>query len=123
VNPITKLGRDTWLTFQYETGLWARSRTTIAASFLQPVTFLLFFTPFLKSVLHAPSYGAAYQGYVPLLLCSMGLFGGLFSGFALLAARRQGVIGRFRVTPLSRSSPRPASSSGCGCSRSTTCWP
>ena len=97
-----KLARDTWLTFQYEAGQWVRSPGTIAASLLQPVTFLLFFTPFLKSVLHAPSYAAAFRTYVPLLLCSMGLFGGLFSGFALLAALRQGVIGRFRVTPLSR---------------------
>jgi ABC-2 type transport system permease protein len=97
-----KLARDTWLTFQYEAGLWVRGRAAIAASLLQPVTFLLFFTPFLKSVLHAPTYGDAFRIYVPLLLCSMGLFGGLFAGFALLAAKRQGVIGRLQVTPLSR---------------------
>jgi ABC-2 type transport system permease protein len=69
---------------------------------LQPVTYLLFFTPFLKSVLHVPTYGQAFQIYVPSLFCSMGLFGGLFAGFALLAAMREGVINRFRVTPLSR---------------------
>jgi ABC-2 type transport system permease protein len=39
---------------------------------------------------------------VPSLFCSMGLFGGLFAGFALLGAMREGVITRFRVTPLSR---------------------
>ena len=97
-----KLARDTWLTLQYETGQLVRSPAAIAASLLQPVTFLLFFTPFLKSVLHAPTYAAAFRTYVPLLLCSIGLFGGLFAGFALLAAMHQGVIGRFRVTPLSR---------------------
>jgi ABC-2 type transport system permease protein len=97
-----KLARDTWLTFQYEAGRWARNRAVIAASLLQPVTFLLFFTPFLKAVLHTRTYGDTFQIYVPLLLCSMGLFGGLFSGFALLAAIRQGVVGRLRVTPLSR---------------------
>jgi ABC-2 type transport system permease protein len=32
----------------------------------------------------------------------MGLFSGLFAGFALIAAIQQGVITRFRVTPLSR---------------------
>jgi ABC-2 type transport system permease protein len=32
----------------------------------------------------------------------MGLFSGLFAGFALLEAISQGVIARFRVTPLSR---------------------
>jgi ABC-2 type transport system permease protein len=97
-----KLARDTWLTLQYEAGLLMRSPVGIATSLLNPVAFLLFFTPFLQSVLHAPSLSAALQIYVPLLLCSTGLFGGLFAGFALLAAMRQGVIGRFQVTPLSR---------------------
>jgi ABC-2 type transport system permease protein len=97
-----KLARDTWLTFSYEAGQLIRDPVTVAATLLNPVTYLLFFTPFLKSVLRAPSYGDAYQIYVPLLFCSMGLFGGLFAGFTLLAAIRQGVIARYRVTPLSR---------------------
>jgi ABC-2 type transport system permease protein len=69
---------------------------------MQPITFLLLFTPFLKSVMGASSYGAAYGIYVPLLFAAMGIFSGMFAGFALVAAIRQGVIGRFRVTPLSR---------------------
>jgi ABC-2 type transport system permease protein len=97
-----KLARDTWLTFQYETGQMAHTPGAIAATLLQPLTFLLFFTPILKSVLHASSYGDAVRIYVPLLFCSTGLFGGFFAGFALLAAVHQGVIARFRVTPLSR---------------------
>ena len=97
-----KLARDTWLTFQYEAGQLVHNPAAIAATLLNPVTYLLFFTPFLKSVLHAPTYGDAYRIYVPLLFCTLGLFGGLFAGFALLAAIRQGVIARFRVTPLSR---------------------
>jgi ABC-2 type transport system permease protein len=97
-----KLARDTWLTLQYEGGLLVRSPIVIVTLLFQPVAFLLFFTPFLKSVLHAPSYQAALAIYVPSLLCITGLFGGLFGGFALLAAMRQGVISRFQVTPLSR---------------------
>jgi ABC-2 type transport system permease protein len=97
-----KLARDTWLTFQYEAGQLVRSPVGIAISLMQPLTFLLLFTPFLKSVLGASSYGAAYGVYVPLLFAAMGIFSGMFAGFALLAAIRQGVIGRFRVTPLSR---------------------
>jgi ABC-2 type transport system permease protein len=97
-----KLARDTWLTFQYEGGQLWHNPAAIAAALLNPVTYLLFFTPFLKSVLKAPTYGDAYQIYVPLLFCTLGLFGGLFAGFVLLAAIRQGVIQRFRVTPLSR---------------------
>jgi ABC-2 type transport system permease protein len=48
------------------------------------------------------TYGGTYQIYVPSLFAAMGIFSGLFAGFALLAALRQGVITRFRVTPLSR---------------------
>jgi ABC-2 type transport system permease protein len=97
-----KLARDTWLTFQYEAGQLVHSPLAAAATLLQPLTFLLFFTPFLKSVLHAPTYGGAFRIYVPLLFCSMGLFGGLFAGFALVESIREGVITRLRVTPLSR---------------------
>ena len=98
-----KLARDTWLTFQYEAGQLVHDPADVAAALLTPITFLLFFTPFLKSVMHASSYSGAYRIYVPLLFCQIGLFGGLFAGFALLAAIRLGVIARFRVTPLSPS--------------------
>src|SRR3984957_11830182 len=97
-----KLARDTWLIFQYEAGLLVRSPVNIAVTLLQPITYLLLFTPFLKSVMGVNTYSGAYQIYVPSLLCAMGLFSGLFGGFALIAAIQQGVIGRFRVTPLSR---------------------
>jgi ABC-2 type transport system permease protein len=97
-----KLARDTWLTFQYEAGQLVHSPVGIAISLLQPITYLLLFTPFLKSVMGASSYGDAYGIYVPLLFAAMGIFSGMFAGFALIAAIRQGVIGRFRVTPLSR---------------------
>ncbi|HEX9624437.1 MAG TPA: ABC transporter permease [Streptosporangiaceae bacterium] len=97
-----KLARDTWLTFQYEAGQLIHNPVNIAITLMQPLTYLLFFTPFLKSVLHTSNYGDAYQVYVPSLFTAMGLFSGLFAGFALLAALRKGVIARFRVTPLSR---------------------
>ena len=97
-----KIARDTWLTFQYEAGQLVHSPVGIALSLLQPVTFLLLFTPFLKSVMGAPSYGAAYGIYVPSLFAAMGIFSGMFAGFALISAIHQGVIGRLRVTPLSR---------------------
>ena len=97
-----KVARDSWLMFSYEVGQLVSNPVNIAISLLQPITFLLLFTPFLKSVLGAHTYSDAYQIYVPSLFCAMGLFSGLFSGFALIAALRQGVIARFRVTPLSR---------------------
>jgi ABC-2 type transport system permease protein len=97
-----KLARDTWLTLEYEVGQLVHSPVAIAISLMQPVTYLLLFTPFLKSVLGASSYGGAYAIYVPSLFAAMGIFSGMFAGFALIAAMRQGVIARFRVTPLSR---------------------
>ena len=97
-----KLARDTWLTFSYEAGQLVHSPVAIAISLMQPITYLLLFTPFLKSVMGASSYGDAYGIYVPLLFAAMGIFSGMFAGFALIAAIRQGVIGRLRVTPLSR---------------------
>jgi ABC-2 type transport system permease protein len=97
-----KLARDTWLTFQYEAAQLVRSPFSIAITLLQPITFLLLFTPFLKSTMGASTYGQAFQIYVPSLFCAMGLFSGLFAGFALIGAIRQGVITRIRVTPLSR---------------------
>jgi ABC-2 type transport system permease protein len=97
-----KVARDTWLIFQYEAGLLVRNPVNIAITLLQPITYLLLFTPFLKSVMGVSTYSGAYQIYVPSLLTAMGLFSGLFAGFAMLAAISQGVIGRFRVTPLSR---------------------
>jgi ABC-2 type transport system permease protein len=97
-----KLARDTWLTFQYEAGQLVHSPVSIAISLLQPVTYLLLFTPFLISVMHAGSYGGAFAIYVPSLFAAMGIFSGMFAGFAMIAAIRQGVIARLRVTPLSR---------------------
>jgi ABC-2 type transport system permease protein len=97
-----KLVRDTWLTFQYEVGLLIHNPVNIAISLLQPITYLLLFTPFIKSVMGASNYGAAYEIYVPSLYCALGVFSGLFAGFGLIRAIRQGVIGRFRVTPMSR---------------------
>jgi ABC-2 type transport system permease protein len=97
-----KLARDTWLIFQYEAGLLVRNPVSIGITLIQPLTYLVLFTPFLKSVLDAPSYGRAYQIYVPSLFAALGIFSGLFAGFALLAAMRQGVVTRCRVTPVSR---------------------
>src|SRR5262245_55074583 len=97
-----KVLRDTWLTLQYEAGLLVRNPIDIAVTLIQPITYLLLFTPFLKSVMGVPAYGNAFAIYVPSLFSAMGLFSGLFAGFAMLAAIRQGVINRCRVTPLSR---------------------
>lgn len=96
-----KLARDTWLILQYEVLMLVRNPANIAVTLIQPITYLILFAPFLKAVMGVSS-GNAYQIYVPSLFCAMGVFSGMFAGFALLAAMRQGVITRCRVTPLSR---------------------
>ena len=97
-----KLVRDTWLIFLYEVGIMVRNPVSIGLTLVQPVTYLALFTPFIKSVMNVSNYGQAYQIYVPSLYAAMGLYSGMFAGFALLAAMRQGVINRCRVTPVSR---------------------
>jgi ABC-2 type transport system permease protein len=100
-----KVVRDTWLVMQHEGRLIIRSTPAVALSMVQPIAYLVFFTPFLKTVmLHngVTTYGDAYQVYVPGLFTAMGLFGGLFAGFGFLAMLRQGVIDRYRVTPITR---------------------
>jgi ABC-2 type transport system permease protein len=100
-----KVLRDTWLIYQQEAGLMARTPTIVALSLAQPIAYLIFFAPFLKVALAhegAPTYGAAYRIYVPGLFVAMGLFGGLFAGYGLLSALRAGIIDRCRVTPISR---------------------
>jgi ABC-2 type transport system permease protein len=100
-----KVVHDIWLVMQHELHLIMRSTPALALSMVQPIAYLVFFTPFLKTVmLHSgiTSYGDAYQEYVPGLFTAMGLFGGLFAGFGFLAMLRQGVIDRYRVTPITR---------------------
>ncbi|WP_031068554.1 ABC transporter permease [Streptomyces sp. NRRL WC-3742] len=100
-----KLARDTWLVFQRQLLLMARTPVWIAVGIIQPLFYLLLFAPLLKKVL-APqgtiSYADAYQVYVPGLLAVLCIFGGLFTGFSLLGELKAGIIERSRVTPVSR---------------------
>ncbi|MFE9424021.1 ABC transporter permease [Kitasatospora sp. NPDC006697] len=98
-----KLARDTWLVFQRQLLLMARTPVWIAVGVVQPLFYLLLFAPLLKSVL-APggSYADAYRIYVPGLLTALVIMGGLFTGFTLLGELRAGIIERSRVTPVSR---------------------
>jgi ABC-2 type transport system permease protein len=100
-----KLARDTWLIFQRQMLLMVRSPVTIVFSLSYPVTYLLLYAPMLKRALAhdgVTSFAQAYAIYVPGLLALMAFLDGLFTGFALLAEIRSGVIERARVTPVSR---------------------
>jgi ABC-2 type transport system permease protein len=101
-----KLTRDTWLILQRQLTLMVRTPIWIVFGIAQPITYLLLFTPFLKPALAsmgATSYADAYRIYVPGLLVVLCLYGGMFTGFGLLAELRAGIIERARVTPVSRS--------------------
>ena len=100
-----KLIRNAWLIFGHEIALIRRYPGVLLFSLGQPLAYLFFFAPFLKVALAADgvtSYAAAYRLYIPGLFVAMGLFGGLASGYGLLAALRSGIIDRCRVTPMSR---------------------
>jgi ABC-2 type transport system permease protein len=100
-----KLTRDTWLILQRQLTLMLRTPIWLAFGLAQPITYLVLFTPMLKPALSsmgAHTYQDAYRVYVPGLLVVMCLYGGMFTGFGLLAELRSGIIERVRVTPVSR---------------------
>jgi ABC-2 type transport system permease protein len=101
-----KLARDTWLVFQRQMTLVARTPIWIPIGLAQPIVYLLLFAPMLKKALTptgAPdTYAHAYLIYVPGLLVAMACLGGLWTGLGLLAELRAGIIERARVTPVSR---------------------
>lgn len=100
-----KVARDTWLVFARQIQLLIRQPVWVFVGVFQPVMYLLLFAPLLKpalSPLGVASDEDVYRIFVPGLLVLLALFGGLFSGFGLIAELRAGVIERSRVTPVSR---------------------
>ena len=97
--------RDTWLVFQRQMLLMARTPIWIIVAVSQPIFYLILYAPLLKPALQpfgATTTADAYRIFVPGLLVLMSIFGGLFTGFSLLAEVRSGVIERSRVTPARR---------------------
>jgi ABC-type multidrug transport system, permease component len=100
-----KVARDTWLVFSRQIKLLIRQPVWVFVGVFQPIMYLLLFAPLLKpalSPLGVTSDEDVYRIFVPGLLVLLALFGGLFSGFGLIAELRAGVIERSRVTPVSR---------------------
>lgn len=96
---------DTWLVFGRAMRQLLRNPFWIVFGLMQPVLYLGLFAPLLRPVVEStPGFpaGDAWQVFVPALLVQMGMFGGLFVGFGLIAEYRAGVIERMRVTPASR---------------------
>jgi ABC-2 type transport system permease protein len=99
-----KLLRDSWLMFGRYIGILLHNPVWVVIGLAQPVLYLLLFAPLLKGIAASRGFppGGAYNVFVPGLLIQLGLFGASGVGFSLIAELREGVIERFRVTPVSR---------------------
>ena len=95
--------RDTWIIFARSMTLSLRQPVWVLVGLMQPILYLTLFGPLLQTVAQTSGFqGDAWQVFVPGLLVQLGIFGGLFVGFGIIAEWRAGVIDRQMVTPASR---------------------
>ncbi|MDB5506077.1 MAG: multidrug transporter permease [Devosia sp.] len=96
--------RDTWIVFSRAMRLSLRQPLWVLIGLMQPILYLTLFGPLLVGMANAPGFpaGDAWQIFVPGLLVQLGIFGGLFVGFGIIAEWRSGVIDRMMVTPANR---------------------
>ncbi|MET3900503.1 ABC-2 type transport system permease protein [Devosia sp. UYZn731] len=95
---------DTWTVFTRAMRLSLRQPMWVAIGVLQPILYLTLFGPLLVPLANAPGFppGDAWTVFVPGLLVQLGIFGGAFVGFGIIAEWRSGVIDRELVSPASR---------------------
>jgi len=95
---------DTWIVFSRAMKLSLRQPLWVVIGIMQPILYLTLFGPLLERVASVPGFppGDAWVVFVPGLLVQLGIFGGLFVGFGIIAEWRSGVIDRMMVTPASR---------------------
>ena len=95
--------RDTISIFSRSMRASIRQPLWVAIGLMQPILYLTLFGPLLQTVARTTAIeGDAWQVFVPGLLVQLGIFGGLFVGFGIIAEWRSGVIERQLVTPASR---------------------
>jgi ABC-2 type transport system permease protein len=99
-----KFLHDTWVIFKRSIILSANNPLWIAIGLLQPILYLALFGPLLTKMATVPGFppGDAWRVFVPGLLVQLGIFGGAFVGFAIIAEWRNGVIDRQMVSPAAR---------------------
>jgi ABC-2 type transport system permease protein len=98
-----RLLRDILLLYRRQVRQSLRVPMTLVLGLLQPILYLLFFGPVFSKV--STSFGTEATGlqlFVPGILVQLGMFSSAFVGFGIIAELRQGIIERFRVTPVSR---------------------
>jgi ABC-2 type transport system permease protein len=95
--------RDTWIIFKRAMMLSLRQPLWGIIGLSQPILYLTLFGPLLQTVAANSGFeGDAWQVFVPGLLVQLGIFGGLFVGFGMVAEWRAGVLDRQLVSPASR---------------------
>ena len=101
-----KLLRDIRLMFVRNVQHTVRNPVFVFASMFQPLLYLLLFMPLLNSLAGVSGLpvGKTVDVFIPGLLVMQALFGSAFVGFSLIDDIRSGVIERWLVTPVGRSS-------------------
>ena len=101
-----KMLHDTKLMFIRNMQHTLRSPIFVFVSMFQPLMYLLLFMPLLKGLGSVPNFsqGITVDIFIPGLLVLQALFGSAFVGFSLIDDIRSGVIERFLVSPVNRSS-------------------
>jgi ABC-2 type transport system permease protein len=101
---MLKLIRDSWLIFGSALRTTLRNPAWVLIGLFQPVCYMLLFAPLLKNLVGVPGFptGGAYNVFTPGLMFLMAIFGAGFAGFNVIGRLREGVIERWRVTPVSR---------------------
>ena len=101
-----KILRDTRLMFVRNMQHTLRNPVFILVSMFQPLLYLFLFMPLLENLGGVPGLpaGKTVETFIPGLLVMLALFGSAFVGFTLIDELRTGVIERFLVTPVTRSS-------------------
>src|SRR3979409_590574 len=94
---------DTWIIFARAMRLSLGEPLWVLIGLMQPILYLVLFGPLLQTVAQTSGFqGDAWQVFVPGLLVQLGIFGGLFVGFGIIADWRAGVIDGQMVTPANR---------------------
>lgn len=97
---MIKLIRDSWLIFGSALRTTLRNPVWVLIGLFQPICYMLLFAPLLQKV--GGIGGQAYNVFTPGLMLMMAIFGTGFAGFSVISRLREGVIERWRVTPVSR---------------------
>src|SRR5947207_2600872 len=97
---MIKLLHDSWLIFGSALLTTLRNPVWVLIGLFQPICYILLFAPLLQKV--GGIGGQAYNVFTPGLMLMMAIFGAGFAGFGVIGRLREGVIERWRVTPVSR---------------------